>query len=127
MIVIMMVVVMIVIMVMVMMMVMMVMVIIVVVLMVGVMSHVGRHDARQADRIMGMVVTVPLSRGRSRIERHNAETSCGGLTEHVGTLQDTRAENHSNARRIAPFQMKPVLSSSPRARGVVNHDATGSY
>ena len=118
---------MVVIMVMVMVVVVMIIVIIVVVLMVGVMSHVGGDDTCQADRIMGMVIAVPLSRGRSRIERHNAETSCGGLTEHVGTLQDTRAENHSNARRIAPFQMKPVLSSSPRARGVVNHDATGSY
>ena len=82
-----------VVMIMVMMVMMIVIVIIIVVFMVGMMSHVRGHYTRQADRIMGMVVAVPLSRGRSGRERHSAKTSASdnsqghqSFIEHEGTL-----------------------------------------
>jgi hypothetical protein len=63
-------------------MVMVMVIMIVVVLVIGVMSYVGGHDTRQAGRGMGMVVAVSgLSRGRSREERHCAETGYRGSSK----------------------------------------------
>src|SRR5262245_26486890 len=65
-------------------MVMMVVIIVIVMFVVMVMIHVGGHDTCQADGVMWMVVAVTTAivcRGRSGIERHNAETSCGGGSE----------------------------------------------
>jgi hypothetical protein len=94
MIVIMMMVMIVIMMVVVMIVIMMVMIIvIVVVFMVGMMSHVGGRYTRQADRIMGMVVAVPLSRGRSGREIHSAKTSASGNRE--GYYSFTRHEERS--------------------------------
>jgi uncharacterized membrane protein YgcG len=84
---------MVVVMIVIMMVMIIVIVVIVVVFMVGMMSHVGGHYTRQADRIMGMVVAVPLSRGRSGRERHSAKTSASGNRE--GYYSFTRHEERS--------------------------------
>jgi hypothetical protein len=66
----------------VMIMIMVIMIMIVVVLVVGVMSYVRGHDARQADRVMGMVVAVSgLCRGRSREESDCAEAGYRGSSK----------------------------------------------
>jgi len=59
-------------------MIMIMVIMIVVVLVVGVMSYIGGHDTRQADWVMGMVVAISLSRGRSREEGHCAEANYRG-------------------------------------------------
>src|SRR5215468_2588973 len=101
-----------VIMIVIMMVVVVVVIMVVIVVMVMVMIHVGSHDTRQADRVMWMVVAVSTAivcRRRSRIERHGAETSCGGngqayygLTEHVEALQDTTLRRRLASDRLGP-------------------------
>src|SRR5262249_40387519 len=118
MVVIMVIIMMMVVMIVIMMVVVVVVIMVVIVVVVMVMIHVGSHDTRQADRVMWMVVAVSTAivcRRRSRIERHRAETSCGGngqayygITEHVEALQDTtlksipthRASHVSNSHRL---------------------------
>jgi hypothetical protein len=103
-----------VIMIVIMMVVVVVVIMVVIVVVVMVMIHVGSHDTRQADRVMWMVVAVSTAivcRRRSRIERHGAETSCGGngqayygLTEHVEALQDTALKTIPTHRASHGFQ-----------------------
>ena len=67
---------------------MVVMIMIMVIVFVVVMMHVGRHDTCQADRVMWMIgavtAAIVLCRGRSREERHCAETSYRGSSKNEG-------------------------------------------
>jgi hypothetical protein len=68
----------------VMMVVMIMIVMMMVIVVIVVMMQVWGHDTRQADRIMWMVVAVTAAivcRGRSRGERHSAETGQGGRSK----------------------------------------------
>jgi type IV secretory pathway VirB3-like protein len=70
------------------MMIMIMVIMIMVIVFVVVMMHVGRHDTCQADRVMWMVgavtAAIVLCRGRSREERHYAETSYRGSSKNEG-------------------------------------------
>jgi hypothetical protein len=62
----------------------MVMIMVMMIVVLAVMMQVGGHDTRQADRVMRMVVAVTAAivcRGRSRGERHSAETGQGGRSK----------------------------------------------
>jgi membrane protein implicated in regulation of membrane protease activity len=67
---------------------MVVMIMIMVIVFVVVMMHVGRHDTCQADWVMWVVgavtAAIVLCRGRSREERHCAETSYRGSSKNEG-------------------------------------------
>jgi hypothetical protein len=66
----------------------------VVVLIVIMMMHVGGHDARQANGIMWMVITVTAAivrRGRSREERNTAETRYRGGSKNEGVIGHVRS------------------------------------
>ena len=92
----------------VMIMIMVIMIMIVVVLVVGVMSYVRDHDARQADRVMGMVVAVSgLCRGRSREESDCAEAGYRGSSK-TSVLLYMAVPSEKHCRNVLGQTMFPA-------------------